>query len=212
MKELNVLNLSGKEVGKVSLDEMVFDGKINTDLIHQAVVAFLANQRLGLACTKTRGEVSGSGRKPWKQKGTGRARIGSIRSPLWYKGGRAFGPKPHSFHKDLPKKMKANALRSALNSKLKDSAIIIIEDLKVAKPKTKEFAAILKNLNIVDKKVKFLVDKFDEKVRLSSRNIPMLTMEQACDLNAYTVMAANKLVFTKESLKIVQDRIKKVLQ
>ena len=126
---LPVLSVQGKEVEQIELEKRVFDGKISQALIHQAVVTYLANQRKGLASTKTRGEVRGGGIKPWRQKGTGRARVGSIRSPLWRGGGVTFGPKPHSYHKDLPQKMRTMALKSALNAKLRDKEISILSDL-----------------------------------------------------------------------------------
>ena len=137
---LPVLSTQGKKVEQIELEKRVFDGKISEALIHQAVVTYLANQRKGLASAKTRGEVRGGGIKPWRQKGTGRARVGSIRSPLWRGGGVTFGPKPHSYYKDLPQKMKAMALKSALNAKLRDKEILILSDLKVVSHKTKDFS------------------------------------------------------------------------
>jgi len=142
---LPVFNTQGKQVEEIILNSQVFDGEINIALIHQAVVTYLANQRKGLALTKTRGNVRGGGRKPWKQKGTGRARVGSSRSPIWRGGGVTFGPSLRSYNKNFPKKMKAQALKSALNAKLRDQQILIIDDLFVNLPKTKLFFEIINN-------------------------------------------------------------------
>ena len=135
---LPVYNTEGKEIDTVKLDSSVFDGDVNLPAIYQAVNAFRANQRKGLAATKTRGEVSGGGKKPWKQKGTGRARVGSTRSPLWRHGGVVFGPHPRNFSYVLPAKIRNLALKSGLNSKLKENNLLVLENLKVEKPKTKE--------------------------------------------------------------------------
>jgi large subunit ribosomal protein L4 len=210
--KLNVVDTTGKETGEIELDETVFDGKISHSLMHQAVVAYLANQRKGLACTKTRGEVSGGGKKPWRQKGTGRARAGSIRSPLWYKGGITFGPKPHSFYKDLPKRMKALALKSALNAKLKDNEIMVLTELKMNSAKTKEFYAITKNLKIDGKRAIFIIDKKDNNVGLSSRNIGTIEIDAAQNLNTYNALDCKYIVFTREALQGVENRIKKWLK
>jgi len=156
--ELSVLDTKGKEIEKVKLDKGVFDGKVNTALIQQAVVAYLANQRKGLAATKTRGQVRGGGAKPWRQKGTGRARVGSNRSPIWRGGGITFGPRPRSYYQDMPKKMRALALKSALNAKLRDKQILIINDLVVSSPKTKDFIKTVSGLKLVVQKVRFGVE------------------------------------------------------
>lgn len=212
MKELAVINIKGKEVDKIKLDALVFDGKINIDLMHQAVKVYLANQRKGLASTKTRGEVRGGGRKPWRQKGTGRARVGSIRSPLWRGGGITFGPKPHSFNKDISKKMKTLALKSVLNAKVKDDEIMILNELVAATSKTKDFFNMLKGLKLNTTKVKFVVDKLDNNIKLSCRNIPKIAVEDARNLTTYTALNCKKLVFTKEAFKEVVDRVSKGLK
>jgi len=210
--ELMVLSTAGKEVEKVNLDPQVFDGKVNHQLMNQAVVAYLANQRKGLANTKTRGEVSGGGRKPWKQKGTGRARVGSTRSPLWKGGGVSFGPKPHSFHKDLPKQMKIQALKSALNAKLKDAEISIVDAFKIATHKTKDFAAILNNLKLNGTKLMLVINNPDNNLRLSSRNIPRLFIQHSDNLTTYEALNCKQLVFAKDALQALTARIKKGLQ
>lgn len=208
-KEIEILDTEGKEKGKFTLDPEVFDGKINMTLLQRARVAYLANQRKGLACTKTRGEVKGSGRKPWRQKGTGRARIGSIRSPLWYKGGIVFGPKPRSYHQDLPRRMKILALKSALNAKLKDEEIMLLEKINLNSYKTKEFFNLIKNLNLEDKKTRFVVDILKDNIQLASRNLPFVELSLAKDLSSYEALDCKKLVFTKSALELIIERIKK---
>lgn len=204
--------MQGKEVDKIELNPVIFDGKINQALLHQAVVAYLSNQRKGLACTKTKGEVRGGGKKPWRQKGTGRARVGSIRSPLWRGGGVTFGPKPHSYHKDLPKKMKVLALKSALNAKLKDREMVILDSLNVNFPKTKEFFKIVKNLNFKEKRIKFVAEKLESNLKLACRNIEKVEIKEAETLTTYEVLDCKKLIFTKNALRKVEERIEKGLK
>lgn len=208
--ELNIVNIRGKEVEKVKLDNRVFDGKINPSLMHQAVVTYLANQRKGLACAKTRGEVRGGGRKPWRQKGTGRARVGSIRSPIWRGGGVTFGPRPHSFRKDLPKKMRILALKSAFNAKLKDEQILILSELVMDSHKTKDFSKIIDKLKLNKGRVRFVVEKIENNLKLATRNIKTVFIARASDINAKEVIDCKRLVLTKEALKKVQERIKNV--
>lgn len=210
--DISIVNTQGKEVGKMDLDASVFDGRIKHDLMHQAVVTYLANQRHGLANTKTRGEVSGGGRKPWRQKGTGRARVGSTRSPLWRKGGITFGPKPHSFRKDFPQRMKAMALKSALNSKLNDKEIVVLNDLKIASNKTKDFSEIVKKLKIDDLRVRFIVQAIDSNLKLSSRNLPNVNTGLVKNLNTYEALDCKKIIFTKDALEEIQEKIKKWLK
>lgn len=208
--EVGVVDLKGKEISKVKLDSYVFDGKINPSLMHQAVVAYLSNQRKGLACTKTRGEVRGGGAKPWKQKGTGRARVGSIRSPIWRGGGVTFGPKPHSFYKDFPKKMKALALKSAFNAKLKDDQILILNELEISSHKTKDFFKILNKLKVSDQKVRIVVEEMKDDLKLATRNIKKVLITRASDINTKEVIDCKKLILTKGALKKIQERIKNV--
>jgi len=211
MKEISVINTKGKEVEKIGLDPKVFDGEVNGSIMHQAVVAYRANQRKGLAMTKTRGLLSGGGKKPWRQKGTGRARVGSSRSPLWRHGATLFGPVPHSFHKDLPKKMKLKAFKSALNAKLNDDEIIVLDKIEFDSPKTKDFAAILKTLKLDGQRVRFVVLQCEDNVKLSSRNIKKVDMEIAQSLTTYTVLDCKKLIVTKDALENIQARITKGL-
>lgn len=208
---LPVLSTQGKEVAQIELAKRVFDGKISEALIHQAVVTYLANQRKGLASTKTRGEVRGGGIKPWRQKGTGRARAGSIRSPLWRGGGVTFGPKPHSYYKDLPQKMKTMALKSALNAKLRDKEIMILSDLKVASHKTKDFSKIVKSLKLDGVKVRVVAEKLESNLKLSTRNIKKVLLAKASDVHATEIVDCKRLVLTKNALRDVEERIKKCL-
>ncbi|MFH1128268.1 MAG: 50S ribosomal protein L4 [Candidatus Omnitrophota bacterium] len=211
--KLPLFNIEGKEIETIELDVSVFDGTINEAAIYQAVNAYQANQRKGFAATKTRGEVSGGGKKPWKQKGTGRARHGSIRSPLWRHGGVTFGPHPRDFSIRLPKKIKNLALKSTLNAKVKENNFIVLEDLKLENPKTKEAAKLLLNLKLDTKKKKackklLLLEKIDNKLRLALRNIESLNINQASDTNVYEVLNCQKLVITKNGLAALVKRLK----
>jgi len=209
---LPIYNTEGKETDKVNLDPAVFDGKVNRDALYQVIVNYRANQRKGLAATKTRGEVSGGGRKPWKQKGTGRARVGSIRSPLWRGGGIVFGPHPRDFSYNLAHKIKLLALRSSLNAKLKENNIILLNEIKINQSKTKEMAKILLNLAALlgnaNKSTLLLAQKIDRNLRLATNNLAALEVNLAKDANAYQVMAARKVIITKDGLKELVDRLK----
>lgn len=209
--ELDVLNTNGESVEKINFDETVFDGKINPNLMHQAVVTYLANKRSGLACTKTKGEVRGGGRKPWRQKGTGRARVGSNRSPLWRGGGVTFGPKPHSFNKDLPKKMKLLALKSSLNVKLHEEKIIVLNELTSVSPKTKDFVKIINNLKLNQDKIRLVLVSVENNIKLGSSNLEKVLLCRADDVNTIDVLNCKKLIITKEALKVVEERVKKCL-
>ena len=217
---LPIYNTEGKETDSLKLDQGIFDGIVNADAIHQAVLAYRAGQRKGLASTKTMGEVSGGGRKPWRQKGTGRARVGSIRSPLWRHGGIIFGPHPRDFSYTIPVKIKNLALKSSLNAKINENNFIVLDNFKIEQPKTKEAVKILSNLKIgrlKDKKnsktktIKALLlsDKLDKNLRLALRNIDFLTINRAQDTNAYEVLAANKLIVTRDGLRELTNRLKK---
>lgn len=212
-KTLAVYNIEGKEVESLKLDSAVFDGVVNMDVIHQVTIAYLGNQRKGLASTKTRGEVSGGGKKPWKQKGTGRARVGSTRSPLWRHGGVIFGPHPKSFYIAVPRKLKIAALKSALNAKLNENNLIVLDELTLNTPKTKEAAKILGNIKAVPANQKhnilLLMDKIDDALNKGFRNIGFLMMDTVKDTNVYDVLKAHKIVTTKKGLKELSSRIKK---
>lgn len=205
-----LLNIKGEQVGEIELDPEVFNGKVNQSLLYQVIRMYLANQRKGTASTKTRGEVSGGGRKPWRQKGTGRARVGSIRSPLWRGGGVVFGPKPRDYSYQLPKRMKRLALKSSLNAKLRDEEILFLDELKVEMPKTKEFFQILKNLNLIEKKSLFILDAIAKEIRLSARNIPYVFLQEAKDVTAYDILNYHFVIIAQNALKILIARLKNV--
>lgn len=211
--KLPVFDIEGKEIETIELDISIFDGIINEAAVYQAVSAHQANQRKGFAATKTRGEVSGGGKKPWKQKGTGRARHGSTRSPLWRHGGVTFGPHPRDFSVSLPKKIKNLALKSTLNAKVKENNFIVLDDLKLENNKTKEAVKVLLNLKLDTKKKKaskklLLLEKIDSKLRLALRNIESLNINEASDTNVYEVIHSKKLVITKGGLAALVKRLK----
>lgn len=204
MPKVALYNVSGAQVGEIELSETVFGIDPNTHVLHEAVVMQQASQRQGTHKVKTRAEVRGGGRKPWKQKGTGRARQGSIRSPQWKGGGIVFGPTPRSYGYKLPKKVRRLAIKSALSSKVLDNNVIVLDQLSLAQPKTKEFAAILKNLN-VDRKALVVTSAFDDNVALSARNIPGVKFLTAEGLNVLDVMVYDKLIITKDAVSKVEE-------
>ena len=212
---LPIYNSEGKEIDKIKLDASVFDGGVNKEAVYQAVNAYRANQRKGLAATKTRGEVSGGGKKPWRQKGTGRARVGSTRSPLWRHGGVVFGPHPRDFSYTLPQKIRNLALKSGLNAKVIENNFIVVDGFNTAAPKTKEAVKILNNLNVrpakgkIREKVLLLLDKIDANLKMALGNIDFLGVNLARDTNVYEVLVSHKLVITKDALSVLTKRIKK---
>jgi len=199
--------LDAKEIKKIDLDEKIFDGNVNKALLHQVVLMYQAAKRAGTAATKTRGEVSGGGKKPWKQKGTGRARAGSIRSPLWKGGGAVFGPHPRDYSYELPKKIKRQAVKSALNGKLIDSELLLIEEIKLGEPKTKIFASSLKKLLKSHTSVMFIVDKIDENLKRASRNVPKVLVAEPSNFNALDILLHRNLIISESALKKIQKRI-----
>lgn len=196
----SIYNIAGKETGKIELPGL-FETKASPDLLHEVITAYLASQRAGTHSTKTRGEVSGGGAKPWKQKGTGNARAGSNRSPLWRKGGIIFGPRPKDYGVRISKQKRRLTLHMALSEKLKENNIIVLDGLKLEEIKTKKIAEMLKNLNITGSKVLLAVDKTDNKLRLATRNVPGLLLTEAKNINAYEVMWAKKVVFTQGAIE-----------
>ncbi|MDD4953323.1 MAG: 50S ribosomal protein L4 [Candidatus Omnitrophica bacterium] len=211
---LPIYNSEGKEIDTIKLNTSVFDGKVNTAAIYQAVSVFRANQRKGLAATKTRGEVSGGGKKPWRQKGTGRARVGSSRNPLWRHGGVVFGPHPRDFSYTLPEKIKSLALKSCLNAKVGVNNLVILDEIKLQSPKTKEAQKIFSLLKAFPDKGKktsilFLANKPDKNLKLAVRNIAGVDLNQARDTHAYEVLAHRKVVITKAGLNDLVERLKK---
>ena len=204
MPKVALYNIQGDKVGEIELSDEVFGVEIRPDIMHRAVLSYLANQRLGTASTLTRAEVSGGGRKPWRQKGTGRAMHGSIRSPIWRKGGIVFGPKPRSFSMKMPKKLKRFALKSALSAKTKENELILLDSLTMEAPKTKQMVSILSNLKVDKKSLIVIADK-DENVVKSARNIPGVKTTYVNTLNVYDILNHDYLIMTQEAAKRVEE-------
>ena len=204
MPKVAVYNMQGNTVGELELNDEIFAAPVNESLMHQAVVMYLANQRRGTAATKTRAAVRGGGRKPWRQKGTGRARHGSIRSPIWVGGGVAFGPQPRNYRLSMPKKARRQALRSALSSKVASGELIVLDDLQFNEPKTRNMMGVLRNLEVEGKALVVTGDGA-RNVYLSARNIPGVTTSRAIDLNVYGVLNNNRLIMTKEAVKAIEE-------
>jgi len=192
---------------KVSdINSKVFDGKVNKSVLYHAIKMYQANKRQGSSATKTRAMVSGGGKKPWRQKGTGRARFGSSRNPIWRSGGVAFGPQPRDFSYTVNKKARLEALRSSINSKLNDKELVIVDSITCDSPKTKEFKKVIKSLKIAEKAL-FVFDKVDTNLRLASRNLKEAAIKTAADLNAMDVVNVGIVVVTKPALDILTKRI-----
>jgi len=206
MPALAVYNKDGKEVERLQLPEEVFDGQFNQDLVHQAVVMYQTNLRQGTASVKERGAVSGGGIKPWRQKGTGRARAGSIRAPNWHKGGVVFGPLPRDFSYSIPQKVRRAALKHSLNAKLAANELKVIDEFDQKLNKTKEFAAILKTLK-VHGKILALLDGCDNSIFRVSRNIDQFEIKRSEDVNAYDVLRNKTVLVTKAAFKKILKRI-----
>lgn len=204
MPKVALYNTSGSQIGEVELSDAVFGIVPHAHVLHEAVVMQRASERLGTHKVKGRSEVSGGGRKPWKQKGTGRARQGSIRSPQWKGGGVVFGPTPRSYAYKLPKKVRRLAIKSALSSKVIDGEIIVLDQLTMNQPKTKDFASILKNLN-VNRKALIVSDLYDDNVALSARNIPGVKFVEAGGINVLDVMGYDKLILTKGAVQKIEE-------
>ncbi len=205
--ELPVYNQAGGLAGKVKFDESVLGTKVKRRLLHQAVVMYEARRRSGTACTKTRAQRAGTGHKPWRQKGTGRARAGSRRSPLWRKGGVIWGPKPRDYGYAMPVKARREALRSALLSKFKEDRVKVIDKLDFEVPKTRQMAEVLENLGI--KKCLLAVKGHRPNVWKSARNIPRTAVSPVADLNAYAVLRGGELLFTRDALESLAEVVKK---
>jgi large subunit ribosomal protein L4 len=203
MPKVSVLNISGQQVGEIELADSVFGIEPHVHVLHSAIVMQQAAERSGTHKTKGRSEVRGGGRKPWKQKGTGRARQGSIRAPQWRGGGIVFGPTPRSYAYKLPKKVRRLAIKSALSSKVIDQDIIVLDELVLNAPKTKEFVAILKNLN-VERKALVVAGEYNDNVALSLRNIPGVKLVDAEGINVRDVMVHDKLIITKDAVSKVE--------
>ena len=211
MPTAKVLNLTSKEVGQVELTDVVFDVALNEPLIHEAVRSFLANRRSGTSATKTRGDVSGAGRKLWRQKGTGRARIASLRSPLWKGGGNVHGPQPRDWSYNLPKKMRKRAMCSAISERLREGNLVIVDEWKFDQPKTREFIKTLNDLKLNGKTL--IVDSLkNTNLMLASRNVQTAKVVNSYGVNIYDLVNHQKLVLTPKTVEeltgILQPRLK----
>jgi large subunit ribosomal protein L4 len=204
MPKVALYNVSGSQVGEVELADSVFGITPNAHVLHSAVLLQQAAERRGTHKTKGRSEVRGGGRKPWKQKGTGRARQGSIRAPQWVGGGTVFGPTPRSYSFKLPRKVRRLAIKSALSSKVIGNEIVVLDQLTLAAPKTKEFAAILNNLKVA-RKALVVTANYEDNVALSARNIPGVKIVAAQGINVLDVLQYDQLIITKEAVEKVQE-------
>ena len=206
--KIAIKNIAGKDSGELEVKfELIENGK-GSQAVHDAVVAYNAAQRSGTACTKTAGEVQGSNKKPWKQKGTGRARAGSVRSPLWAGGGVVFGPKPRDFTKKISKKTRSLALRKALSARLKAGDVVVVDDLKLASAKTKEFVKVISALDLTG--TTLVVSNGAEKnLSLAARNVVGVTLTTGDSLNTYDVLRPDKLLFTQSAFETVEARLNK---
>ncbi len=209
MPEFEVKDKNNKPVGKINLSDEVFGVKAKDGVMHNAVVHFLANQRQGTHATKTKGLVSGGGKKPWKQKHTGRARSGSSRSPLWRGGGTVFGPQPRDYSYAIPKKARRLALKAALSGKLSDGEITVVDTLSLEKPQTKEIMSLLKGLQLDGRSTLIVVPEHNETIVLSARNIPGVKVTRVSDLNCYDVAAHSRLLMTKQAAEMLSEAAQK---
>lgn len=204
--KLPVLDNKGNSQGEVEVGFEIIENGRYTQAVHDTVVAYNAAQRSGTACTKTAGEVAGTNKKPWRQKGTGRARAGSYQSPLWRGGGVVFGPKPRDFTKKVNKKVRAVALRKALSERLKAGDVVVVDDFKLETHKTKEFLGLLGSLKL-DARTILLVSGENKNLQLGSRNVPNVTLTSGERLNTYEALLCDKLIFTKAALEKVALRL-----
>jgi len=202
----SVRDIQGQIQGELEVRFPVIENQRGTQAVHDVVVAYQAAQRMGTACTKTMGEVAGTGKKPWRQKGTGRARAGSFQSPLWRGGGVVFGPKPRDFSKKVSKSTRRLALQKALSERLKAGDVIVLDDLKLASSKTKEFVGVLAALQ-VDGSALVVASAVDPNLRLASRNLPQVELTTSEQLNTYQVLRYDKLLFTRGAFEQVDQRL-----
>jgi large subunit ribosomal protein L4 len=206
--KLTVKDIQGKDQGELEIQFPLIENNKGIQAVHDAVTAYRANQRMGTACTKTAGEVAGTNRKPWRQKGTGRARAGSFQSPLWRGGGVVFGPKPRDFGKKINVKVKALALHKAVSERLKAGDIIVVNELKLGAPKTREFVGVLKALDL-QRTVLVVAPGLDRDLMLATRNLPNVEVATSDDLNTYQVLRSDKLLFTREAMEKLGQRLQK---
>ena len=204
MPKIDVYDINGKKVKELELNEAVFGIEPNEAVVHSVLVNFLANQRQGTQSTKTRSEVSGGGKKPWRQKGTGRARQGSIRAPQWIKGGIALGPKPRSYKYTVNKKERALAIRSVLSAKVLENELVVVDNMPLKEIKTKEMVKALNNLKVEGKALIMLPEK-NEKVQKSARNIEGVKTTLVETINVYDLLKYNKLVVTEDTVKKLEE-------
>lgn len=202
--QVSLKNMEGAEVGSVELSDAIFAAEINTSVMHQALVRQLANRRLGTHKTKARGEVRGGGRKPWRQKGTGRARQGTIRAPQWRGGGTVFGPQPRSYRKNMPRKMRRVALRSALSVKAQEEQIVVLDGLRMQEPRTRDMAAMLDALN-VGRSALLLLPESDFNIELSARNLPNVRILRANYLNVRDLLGYSTVIIPQEALPVIES-------
>lgn len=205
MPKLSVYNLAGQVTGEIELNDQVFGVEFNEAVVHQAIVMQLANQRQGTSATKTRGMVRGGGRKPWKQKGTGRARCGSTRSPIWVGGGTTFGPQPRSYAKKMPRKARRLALCCALSAKVATGEMVVVEGLTFDAPKTKNVVAMLGAFDAADKKALIITNGDNVNVELSARNMPKVTAISNMGLNCFDILNSNKVFLDKEIVEQIEE-------
>ena len=203
--KIAIKNIAGKDQGELEVKFPLIEDGRGTQAVHDAVTAYRAAQRSGTACTKNVGEVAGTNKKPWRQKGTGRARAGSFRSPLWAGGGVVFGPKPRDFAKKISKKTRSLALRKALSERLKAGDVVVVDDLKLSSAKTKEFAGLMSTLEL--KGTTLVIAPADKNLTLGSRNLEKVALATSDSLNTYDVLRPDKLLFTKSAFEKVSDRL-----
>ena len=206
MPKIDIYNISGERIGEVTLSSKVFGTKVNEALLYEALKAQASSRRRGTASTKERAQVRGGGRKPWRQKGTGRARAGSIRSPIWKGGGTTFGPRPRDYSYSLPRKAKRKAIKSALSAKFKEKEILILDRMDLQEAKTKKMASILVNLRS-GKKPLLVIEEGNEMVRRAARNIEGVKIISPNSLNLYDLLNHNKLILTKEALAKIEEHL-----
>jgi len=206
MVEMFIHSIEGEKVGAIKLNDSLFNTKINKHIIHQMVKRYLAEKRRGTASTKNRSEVSGGGKKPWKQKGTGRARAGSIRSPLWVGGGVVFGPENRDYGYSIPRKVQLAALKSVLSDKVKNNEIIILDKLELKKGKTKDIIEVFNNLHLdSNNKVLIVIDKEDDLIKRAVHNLKDAMVITANKINTYDGVNYEKMIITKDALKIIEE-------
>jgi large subunit ribosomal protein L4 len=209
MPKVAVIDINNKSKGKMDLPDEFFGIKHRDALLHDSVVNFLANQRQGTHATKTKGKVSGGGRKPYRQKGSGRARAGSIRSPLWKGGGTTFGPSPRDYSYRMPRQARKLSLYAALSAKLADGEMVVVDDIKIDEPKTKKMVEILQNLELYGESLLMVVTRPEAALALSARNIPEVSLMSAKDLHAYDVLSRGKVLITKEAVEALKEQAEK---